>query len=324
MKASRLLSVLMLLQAQGRMSAPALAQALEVSVRTILRDIDELSAAGVPVWGERGRQGGFRLRPGWSTALTGLTEPESRALLLAGLPAAASDLGLGGPAASARLKLVASLPPEWRQPAGRIGERLHVDGVDWYRQPETPAQLQQVAQAVWDARLIEVHYESWRGGAERTLEPLGLVLKAGAWYLAARSAGQAQVRTWRLGKMDVRRIGRTFNRPPGFDLAAYWRESAARFEADLNRLQARIAASARALGWLENMRWRHQVLQQPAARAGWVQVQLPIESIEQGARRLLGWGAEVEVLAPAALRRRLRHELESLRQLYHGPAAPLA
>lgn len=316
MKASRLLSILMLLQAQGRLSAPALARALEVSPRTILRDIDELSAAGVPVWSERGRSGGFQLRPGWSTALTGLTEPESRALLLAGLPEAATDLGLGGPAASARLKLVASLPAEWRPQAGRIGERLHVDAVDWYQQPETPADLQAVAQAVWDARRLEVHYRSWRGGAERTLEPLGLVLKAGAWYLAARPAGQAAVRTWRLGQMVVRRTGRPFQRPADFDLAAYWRASAASFEAELNRLQARIAVSPRALVWLENARTRHVVLPDPGPRPGWRQVQLPIESIEQGARRLLGWGAEVQALGPPALCRRLRQELDAVHALY--------
>jgi predicted DNA-binding transcriptional regulator YafY len=316
MKASRLLSILMLLQARGRLSASALARELEVSTRTILRDIDELSAAGVPVWGERGRSGGFQLRPGWSTELTGLTEPESRALLLAGLPDAAADLGLGAPAASARLKLVASLPEAWRATADRIGGRLHLDPVDWYLQPEVPPQLQQVAQAVWDARRLEVHYRSWKGSAERTLEPLGLVLKAGAWYVAARPAGDAEVRTWRVGQMQVRRLGRPFRRPTGFDLPAYWRASAARFEAELARLQARIAASPRALVWLENARWRHQRLAEAPPRPGWVVVQLPIESLELGARRLLGWGAEVEVLAPAALRRRLLQELEAVRGRY--------
>jgi predicted DNA-binding transcriptional regulator YafY len=198
MKSSRLLSILMLLQAHGRLSAPALARTLEVSTRTILRDIDQLSAAGVPLWGERGREGGFQLREGWSTQLTGLTEPESQALLLAGLPAAATDLGLGAPAASARLKMVASLPAEWREQAGRVGARLHVDPVDWYRAKETPEFLRDMAQAVWQARRVAVRYESWRGQTERQLEPLGLVLKAGTWYVAARVQGQVAVRTYRL------------------------------------------------------------------------------------------------------------------------------
>jgi len=138
----------MLLQSRGRMTAPALAQAMEVSTRTILRDIDQLSAAGVPLWGERGRQGGFRLREGWSTALTGMTEPEANALLLAGLPGPATELGLGAAAASARLKLVASLPSEWREQADRVGTRLHVDPIDWYRAPDTPKHLREVADAV--------------------------------------------------------------------------------------------------------------------------------------------------------------------------------
>ncbi|MDP3615481.1 MAG: HTH domain-containing protein, partial [Rubrivivax sp.] len=133
MKASRLLSILMLLQSHERMTAAALAQALEVSERTILRDMDHLSAAGVPVWAERGREGGFCLRPGWSTQLTGMTEAEAHALLLAGLPGPATELGLGEAALSARLKLVASLPTPLREQAAEVADRLHIDPVDWYR-----------------------------------------------------------------------------------------------------------------------------------------------------------------------------------------------
>ncbi|MBI5255455.1 MAG: WYL domain-containing protein [Burkholderiales bacterium] len=310
MKASRLLSILMLLQARGRMTAGALAQAMEVSERTILRDIDQLSAAGVPLWGERGRQGGFQLRPGWSTELTGMTEPEAQALLLAGLPGPATELGLGGAAASARLKLVASVPAPWREQAERVGERLHVDPVDWYRAPDTPRQLQAVAAAVWQARRLTLRYDSWRGASRRELEPLGLVLKAGAWYLMARSAGKEAVRTYRLASvLAVESMGRPFKRPRGFDLAAQWRESSARFEAELRRLQAQVQVSPRGLVWLRNARWQHQAL--PAADAtaaaaeGWCVVQLPIESIEHGARQLLALGDEAQVLGPPELRAEL-------------------
>ena len=244
MKASRLLSVLMLLQSHGRMTAGALAGAMEVSERTILRDIDQLSAAGVPLWGERGRSGGFQLREGWSTQLTGLTEPEANALLLAGLPSAATDLGLGAPAASARLKMVASLPAPWREQAARVGERLHIDPIDWYRAQDTPQFLREAADAVWRGRRIGVRYQSWRGASQRELEPLGLVLKAGAWYLAAREAGKPEVRTWRLASMLALTVGtRSFKRPRSFDLARWWRESSARFESELRRLQARVRLS---------------------------------------------------------------------------------
>src|SRR4030095_1502308 len=255
MKASRLLSILMLLQARGRMTADALARAMEVSPRTILRDVDQLSAAGVPLWGERGRQGGFQLRAGWSTHLTGMTEPEATALLLAGLPGPATELGLGAAAASARLKLLASLPSEWREQADRVGERLHVDPLDWYRARDTPKFLREVADAVWHARRIGVNYESWSGSAKRELEPLGLVLKAGAWYLVARTAGKETVRTYRLASMlGLRSSGRTFKRPRAFDLARTWAESSARFESELRKLHAVVRVSPRGMKWLNNAR----------------------------------------------------------------------
>jgi predicted DNA-binding transcriptional regulator YafY len=324
MKASRLLSILMLLQARGRMTADALAQAMEVSERTILRDVDQLSAAGVPLWGERGRQGGFQLRPGWSTPLTGMTEPEANALLLAGLPGPATELGLGAAAASARLKLVASLPPEWREQAERVGARLHIDPVDWYRAPDSPQGLREVADAVWNSRRLSVNYESWRGTSRRELEPLGLVLKAGAWYMVARAVGKADVRTYRLASVLDLRIGtKAFKRPREFDLARYWRESSARFEAELCPLQARIRISPRGLKWLGNARLKFtasaaEPARGRARRSGWQEVVLPIESIEHGARQLLAFGAEVEVLAPAALRAQVCRQARKLLALNQG------
>ncbi len=320
MKASRLLSILMLLQSHGRLSAPTLARTLEVSVRTILRDIDQLSAAGVPVWGEPGRSGGFQLREGWSTSLTGLTEPESQALLLAGLPAAATDLGLGAAAASARLKMVASLPAEWRRQADRVGARLHIDPLDWYRGSETPACLREAADAVWGGKCIAVRYESWRGQSERELEPLGLVMKAGTWYLAARRADDDAVRTYRLSAVKTLRVlDSGFRRPKAFDLALWWQETSARFEAGLHPMKARVAVSPRALGWLRNARTpftpddRQPALPLPE---GWVLVRLPIESVEHGARRLLGFGGEAFALEPSALVRAVKGELETLRARY--------
>lgn len=326
MKSSRLLSILMLLQSRGRLTAPALARALEVSTRTILRDIDQLSAAGVPLWSERGREGGFRLREGWSTQLTGMTEPESQALLLAGLPVAATDLGLGAAAASAQLKMVASLPAEWREQAERVGARLHIDPVDWYRAKETPAHLRAVAEAVWQGRRIAVRYESWRGQTERQLEPLGLVLKAGTWYLAARVQGQTAVRSYRLAAvLALRPLSTRFKRPADFDLAVYWQASSARFEAELKRLQARLRVSPRALHWLRHARTPFTLASADEAHDGasgapqaWVQVLLPIESIEHGARHLLSFGAEVEVLEPLALRQALRDQVVAVAALYPG------
>lgn len=315
MQASRLLSILMLLQARGRMTAAALAQALEVSPRTVLRDIDQLSAAGVPLWGERGRQGGFQLREGWSTQLTGMTEPEAQALLLAGLPGPATELGLGAAAASARLKLVASLPPAWREQADRVGQRLHIDPLDWYRAHDTPRFLREVADAVWHGRCLRVDYESWRGPVRRVLEPLGLVLKGGAWYLMARSAGRVTVRTYRLASLRaVEAGGRAFKRPRGFDLAQAWAASAAEFERGLRRIEVKARLSARGLAWLENARLQAVVLPDPvpAGATAWREVAMAVESIEQGARQLLSFGIEIEVIAPADLRAEMHRQATQL------------
>lgn len=324
MQASRLLSILMLLQARGRMTAPALAATLEVSERTILRDIDQLSAAGVPLWGDRGRNGGFQLRAGWSTELTGLTEPEANALLLAGLPGAATDLGLGSAAASARLKLVASLPGEWREQADRVGARLHIDSVDWYRTQETPVHLRELADAVWNSFKIKIKYESWNGVVSRELEPLGLILKAGAWYIAARGVGDIKVRTYRASNvLEIQSSRKNFKRPTKFELAHYWRESAKRFEAELYRLQAKIRVSPRALKWLLNARTQVTVLAPEAKRtkgkADWQDALIPIESIEAGARQLLAFGGEIEVVDPPELRARIIEDANAIVAHYVGP-----
>ena len=313
MKASRLLSILLHLQAHGRATAGVLASALEVSERTILRDIDQLSAAGVPLWGERGRHGGFQLRPGWTTQLTGMTEAEAHALLLAGMPGPATELGLGEAALSARMKLLASVPAPLRHGAATVAERLHIDPLDWYRGVDTPAFLREAAEAVWHARRVRVKYTSWRGTSRRDLDPLGLVLKAGVWYMVARQAGKVEPRTYRLASLVSMELGSaTFRRPRQFDLARYWREASARFESELRPMEARVLVSPRAMGWLVHARNRCQTLPEVPVDlivpSGWRLVSLPIESIDHGARQMLGYGVEIEVVAPWALRaaRRVR------------------
>lgn len=323
-QASRLLQILMLLQTRGRMTAPQLAEAVAVSTRTILRDIDQLSAAGVPLWGERGRQGGFQLRPGWSTQLTGMTEPEANALLLAGLPGPATELGLGSAAASARLKMVASLPPEWREQADRVGQRLHIDPVDWYQAPDSPRFLREVADAVWQGKRIRVRYESWRATTERELDPLGLVLKAGAWYMVARPVDQTEPRTYRLASLLALSVTtQPVKRPRGFDLARSWQASSRRFEAELRRLQARLRVSQRGMARLRNTRLPMTVLtERPSARSDhWQEVMVSLESVEQGALQLLAFGPEIEVLAPAALRKQVVTQLGNMSALYEGDSA---
>ena len=324
MRASRLLSILMLLQTRGRLTAPVLAEALEVSQRTILRDVDHLSAAGVPIWSDRGRNGGFQLREGWSTTLTGLTEPEAQALFLAGLPGPAAELGLGSAAASARLKLLATLPVDWRQDAQRVTSRLHVDHSDWFHAAPRTEHLGAVADAVWQQWRLAMRYESWNGVKDREVEPLGLVLKAGVWYMAARAKAGDPARVFRISNIHELTVRRTrFAYPTDFDLAGFWKASTQRFESQIYRGEAVLRASPRGLRLLQQL---SPAVAQAAtrsatpdiARKAWQQVTIPIESIEHAANHLLRLGADAEVLQPPALRARMKGVARRLAVLYES------
>ncbi|MCM5678936.1 YafY family transcriptional regulator [Schlegelella sp. S2-27] len=323
MQASRLLSILMLLQTRGRISAQALAAELQVSVRTVYRDVDQLSAAGVPVWAETGRHGGFQLREGWRTQLTGLTTAEAQAVFLAGLPGPAKQLGLGEAMASAQLKLLAALPVGWQADAQRVSARFHLDPTDWYRQAAPADRLPAVAQAVWDSRRMAMRYESWKGVVEREVEPLGLVLKAGIWYVVARAGGKA--RTYRLDNiLELTPSDERFEPPRGFDLAAYWSASIERFEAALYQDEATLRVSPRGLKWLRDF---SAAVGEAALRTasapesgGWVRVTVPIESVEHAADQLLRLGPEAEVLRPPMLRRRMIDQLQRMAALYPPPS----
>ncbi|MEV8536299.1 WYL domain-containing protein [Streptomyces sp. NPDC051211] len=187
MKSSRLISMLLLLQTRGRMTAAELAAELEVSVRTVYRDAEALSAAGVPLYGDAGHSGGYQLLGGYRTRLTGLSTGEAEALFLSGMPGPAAELGLGPALSAAQLKLRAALPPELRAQADRMRLRFHLDAPGWYADQEEAPFLPQVADAVWRSRVIEVRYRRWQRPreVERRLRPYGLVLKAGCWYLIA-------------------------------------------------------------------------------------------------------------------------------------------
>ena len=319
MRASRLLSLLMLLQSRGRVSAQALAQALEVSVRTIHRDVDELSAAGVPIWADRGRLGGFQLQPGWRTRVDGLTAPEAQAMFLGGLPGPAAELGLGEAMASAQLKLLAALPEGWREDARRVSARFHLDPIDWYRGPSATDHLPAIAQAVWSERRLSMRYESWKGEVRRSVDPLGLVLKAGVWYLAARVGNG--VRTYRLSNILELDVGdESFERPTDFDLAAWWLAATRRFEKELTVDTAQLRVSTAGMKALRDLgaavAQAAEASASPADEAGWRRVTIPIESVAHAAQQVLRLGAQAEVLKPAALRRELLERIEAVAAIY--------
>jgi deazaflavin-dependent oxidoreductase (nitroreductase family) len=321
-RASRLLSLLLLLQSRGRMTAPELAAELEVSVRTIYRDVESLSAAGVPVYADRGPAGGYRLLDGYRTRLTGLTTDEAETLFLAGMPGPAAELGLGAALAAAELKLRAALPPELGERAGRIRERFHLDAPGWFRLAEPVPHLAALSDAVWNARLVRARYRRWKTPREvtRTLAPLGVVLKAGRWYLVAARDGEPF--TYRVGSfLAVEVLDESFERPEGFDLAAFWQEWTAQFEQRVYRDEAVVRMTADALARMVHIfppamsRGAAAAATEPD-EAGWLRTVVPIESIKHGHVELLKLGADVEVLAPAQLRARFARTARDLVTLY--------
>lgn len=309
MLAGRLLSILMLLQTRGRISAKELAEEFEVAVRTIHRDIDQLSAAGIPVYAERGRGGGFRLQDGYRTKLTGLNPSEAETLFLAGLPGPAAQLGLADALANARLKLLAALPANLQPGAERIAERLHLDAGVWFQHADRIPSLPMIARAVWNARMLKLRYRR-AGETEahpRKLGPLGLVLKAGVWYLVAQSG--SKVRTYRARNIqDAEVTDEVFERPKRFNLAAHWEMAVREYEAGVYHEHADVRLSPRGMYMLEMLgpyvvRAATESSGSPD-RDGWVRCRLPLESIDYGIRELMRLGDEVRVLGPPELRRR--------------------
>jgi len=304
MRASRLLSILILLQLRGRLTAEDLAEEFEVSVRTIYRDVDALSAAGIPVYGDAGPGGGFQLLDGFQTKLTGLDPEEAEAMLLIGLPGAAQAMGLGDAANRARDKLLVSLPGKGRAEAGRIAGRFHLDTADWYRAARPTPLLAQVARAVLDRYLLRMTYQSWTAKRDWTVEPYGLVLKAGHWYLVAK--GHRKLRSFNVADILALEVLPAQHSPPSeFDLAAWWGESAKSFEKQLRPGIAILRASEigrRRLRLLGSFAGEAVGKAEPSGDDGWYTVKLPLETIESAAPALLGIGPEIEVIEPAALR----------------------
>ena len=318
MRADRLLSMLILLQLRGRVTAQAFADEFDVSVRTIYRDVDGLSAAGVPVYADRGPGGGFALLDGYQTRLTGLTATEAEALPLAGLVGLAADLGLAEPLAAGQRKLLAAMSPTASDGAARVGGRFHLDPVDWYRRVSPSAHLRAIAQAVWSSTRLHIRYESWSQTVRRTLDPLGLVAKAGAWYLVARTDG-GSVRTYKVAKvLELTVLGDRFAYPSGFDLARHWRSDLERFERGLLQGEATLRVSAAALPNVERLgaAAAEAVLAATAGADGWRRVVIPIESVSHAAGLLLGFTDAVEVLTPPELREELAQRAGRVVALY--------
>jgi deazaflavin-dependent oxidoreductase (nitroreductase family) len=322
MRAGRLVSLLLLLQTRGRMTAQALADELEVSVRTVYRDVESLGAAGVPIYADRGPAGGYQLLDGYRTRLTGLTSDEAGTLFLAGVPGPAAELGLGSLLAAAELKLRASLPGELADRADRVRERFHLDAPGWFRGDEPTPHLSTVADAVWSSRKLEIRYRRWKAPREvtRRLDPLGVVLKAGRWYLVAVAA--TRTTAYRVSNiLEAEVLDEPATRPERFDLAAFWREWTLRDESSVYTTTATVRMTVAAL---ERMAFIFAPEMSRVARAsagppdasGWLITTVPIESLMHGHIELLKLGAEAEVLEPPELRERFAATARALAATY--------
>ncbi|MGW6898705.1 WYL domain-containing protein [Streptomyces sp. NBC_01727] len=322
MRAARLIKMVLLLQSRPAMTAAELARELEVSERTITRDAQALSEAGVPVYADRGRAGGYRLVGGYRTRLTGLARNEAEALFLSGLPSALREMGLEDAASAARLKVSAALLPSLRDASDTAAQRFHLDAPGWYQEPVTPELLPAVAEAVWDDRMVKARYR--RGGpgseVERELAPYGLVLKAGVWYVCARAG--TDFRVYRMDRFAAVAVtDERFVRDEDFALPAFWDERAAQFARSILRTEVTVRVSEAGVGRLPHLVDRSAALDAldaagPPDVDGWRTVVLPVESLDVAYGQLLSLGPELEVLEPAALRTRFGVAAERLSDLY--------
>jgi predicted DNA-binding transcriptional regulator YafY len=317
MRADRLLSILLLLQVHRRMTARDLAERLEVSERTIHRDMEALAASGVPVIAERGASGGWLLPDGYQTTLTGLTQAEARALLLAQPPRLLADLGLNEAAEAARMKLQASLPSRMRENAGHIAQRIHIDPAGWRRAADCPAHLATVQAAIYQDRKLRMTYQKAdESTVEREVEPLGLVAKGATWYLLATHGGE--FRTYRVARIAAAEVlPDTFIRPDGFDLAAAWSQARDSFAAALPRLLATLRVAGAALPRMKAGGGYSDIERiDPPDAHGWSTVAIRFQGEEDAAAYVLGFGTLVRVIEPDWLRERIIAQARAVLAFY--------
>lgn len=308
MRADRVLSVLLLLQTYGKMTAKELAAKLEVSERTIVRDLEALSIAGVPVYAERGSQGGWRLAEGYRTNLTGMKAGELLSLILSSHPALLSDLGLGNHFQAAMRKLLAAAPEPIRLNTEKWWQHIHIDGAGWRQAKEACPYLHVVQEAVGAARKLRVRYPKGDAAAERVLGPLGLVAKGSIWYLVAVNEEQ-EVRTYRISRIaEAQMLDEAFVRPENFQLSEYWEKSVEHFKSRLPRYISALKIRKEALEGLKRERFVN-VLSESEREDGWLEVQADFETPDYALRTVLGFGATAVVTAPGELRERVQAEV---------------
>ena len=316
MRADRLLTILLLLQNNGKLTSRELADKLEVSERTIFRDMEALSAAGIPVFAERGSGGGWRLSEGYRTHLTGMKSKEILSLLLTNPTGLLDDLGIRGDFETAFQKLLAAAPETVKRNTDFVLQRIHIDGAGWHQTGgESFGYLPIVQEAVWNERKLLIRYR--REGnepAERLVHPLGLVAKRNVWYMVAEVDGH--LRTYRISRLlDARLLDETFERPDGFQLAQYWEQSMAEFKSSLPRYPATVILKEELLSRLSRERYV-QIGATFPARDGWLEAELVFETLDSASEIVLSFGAQLKVKEPSELRDRVKAEARAIVELY--------
>jgi predicted DNA-binding transcriptional regulator YafY len=301
MRADRLLSMMMLLQTRGKMTAETLAQALGVSRRTILRDVDALSFAGVPVYSVGGHGGGIALDEAYRTTLTGLQQAEVQSLFIASNAAVLRDLGLSAASEGLLLKLLASLPDTQRPTVDHIRQRLLIDPSWWWNDTQSPPFWEALQQAVYDDHLIEVTYEHYNGEiVERVLEPYSLVYKGSLWYLVAQR--EDEMRTYRIARFHrVTLLDQSFMRRRDYDLSAYWQANTAAFIQSFSeyRFTLRVHPERAAfVKWLMPGRWQ---IDDDAEDNDWIRIRIVMDSPVMAKMLVFGLGDMCEVIEPTDL-----------------------
>ncbi|MGO4545966.1 helix-turn-helix transcriptional regulator [Paenibacillus sp. 2TAB23] len=317
MRAGRLIAIVLLMQNNGKMTSKALAEKLEVSERTIIRDMESLCEAGVPVYAERGLHGGWVLDGGYRTQLTGMHPDELISVLVASSTSLLGDLGISQQYEAAVQKLLAAAPDAVSRGAALVRQKIHIDGAGWHQLEESQPFLPLVQEAVWEERLLHIRYQRGEGVTDRTIRPLGLVAKRNIWYVVGEAAGERK--TYRISKLlGAEMLEERFERPEGFDLAGYWEQSIGEFKQSLPKYPAVIALSdISILARLAKERYVTVTETSPAdGPAGWLSAHVEFQAEQSAEEIILSYGSRLKVIWPDELRERVTKELSAALDSY--------
>ncbi|MEK4515215.1 YafY family protein [Paenibacillus sp. FSL H8-0122] len=315
MRADRLITIVQILQSRGKISSKELAQTLEVSERTIFRDMEALSFSGIPVLAERGREGGWRLAEGYRNSLTGMNTKEIAALLVPADPAILHALGIQEEFSSAARKLQAVATRQPVTPFSFLSQRIHIDGAGWHPSGETYPCLTALQGALWENRKVSITYLRGEDAAERLVAPLGLVVKRGVWYLVA--GHDSELRTYRVSRITEAKVtDELFELPEDFDLSRYWETSTAAFKSALPRYPSSLLVREQTMKELQKERYVALLHKEPSEAPGWIRAEVEFNTPESACRIILSLGQGIKVTAPPELADTVAAALREAAALY--------